>query len=272
MKNLQISLNQVVIICIIFAVLFGFADYFIANTSISSYLCNLSVECLSIAITLFIIQRILEKRENDKEKELERQNIIKHNEVISVYIEHYKRFFHCVATPLGKRNESVAFPIKFEMQDMRDLHKFSGYVTNELLRPSVELFYRYEKNLRDLFIATINNIEFKYHSTIKELMLEYITISVRDDVSDFMLNVDGFQYLQGSKDEKHINAIQEIFDSPKINEYYRLYKEDKLQDKFHSHIAIPYCILYDLMNAEQNIIVQYLAEIDKIKSKDSRKS
>lgn len=257
MKISQIPLNKVVIICIILAILFGFADYFITNTSISSYLCNLAVECLSIAITLFIIQRILEKRDNDKERELERQNIFKHNEVISAFIEHYKRFFHCVATPLYKRNESVTFPIAFEIQDMRDLYEISTYITNELLKPSIELFYRYEKNLRDSFIATINSVEFKYHSTIKELMLEYITISVRDDVSDFVLNNTELR-----------KYAQQMFDSAEIKENYKLYKENKLN----SNLAIPYCMLYDLMNAEQNIIVQYLAEIEKIKSKDSHES
>ncbi len=242
------------IVCAIFAISFILIDLFILKNNcphLSSYLCNVAVESISIIITLTIIQKILEKRNDDKEKELERKNIIKHNEIIMIYIDFYKRFFHCVATPLGdKRNKNISFPMQFSIKDMVDLYEISGYIQNAPLRPSIELFYIYEKKLRESFISAINSIEFKYYPKIKELILEYIKHSTRDDVSDFILN--------GKLRER----AKEMFNSTDIKESYELYKQNKLN----ANLATPYCILYDLMNTEQDIIVKYLNEIDNIKS------
>lgn len=248
------------IVCVIFAILFILIDFIILKNNcphLSSYLCNVAVESISIIITLTIIQNILEKRNDDKEKELERKNIIKHNEIITIYIDFYKRFFHCVATPLGnKRDESISFPMQFSIKDMVDLYEISGYIQNAPLKPSIELFYIYEKNIREAFISAINSIEFKYYPKIKELILEYIKHSMRDDVSDFILNINNI------KNIKLKERVKEMFVSAEIEESYKIHKQDKLN----ANLATPYCILYDLMNTEQGIIVQYLNEIDNIKS------
>lgn len=240
------------IVCAIFAILFILIDLFILKNNcphLSSYLCNFAVESISIIITLTIIQKILEKRNESKEKELERKNIIKHNEIIMIYIDFYKQFFHCVATPSDKRNNNISFPMQFSIKDMVDLYEISGYIQNTPLRPSIELFYIYEKNIRKSFISVINSIEFKYYPKIKELMLEYIKHSVRDDVSDFILN-----------NIKLKEQVRKMFNPTKIEESYKIYKQDK------PNLTTPYCILYDLMNTEQDIIVKYLNEIDNIKS------
>ena len=224
---------------------------------LSGYLCNLAVECLGVIVTLFIIQRALEKRNENKEKELERLNILKRNEIIAIYIEFYKRFLRCAVMPLNDNRFKDIFPIKFTIKDMlQNLYSLSGYVDVFLSRPSIELFYIHELNLRNGFVSTIDNIEFKYYPKIKELMLTYIKMSIRYDVRDFMLNSKQMRFENKSVDE----IIKEL--EPEIDEYYEEYKHGELK----GNLATPYCMLYDLMNAEQGIIVRYLQEIDGLKS------
>lgn len=140
MKSLSLK------VCVIFGILAAAAmiiDYLFLYPNFSGYLCNLAVECLGVIFTLTFIHKALEKYNGDKEKEIERVNILKRNEIIAIYIELYMKFFHCVATPLENRfdKETFSFPMKFSIKDMlQDLYGISGYTTNALLKPSIELF------------------------------------------------------------------------------------------------------------------------------------
>lgn len=190
MKSL--SLCKVCVIFGIVAVVAMIVDYlFLYPNFFSGYLCNLAVECLGVILTLIVIQKVLKKHNESKEKRAERKNILKRNEIIAIYIELYMKFFHCVATPLENRfnKETFSFPMKFSIKDMlQDLYGISGYTIDALLKPSIELFFIHEENLRNAFISTINSIEFKHYPKIKMLVLEFIKNSVRDDLRDFILN------------------------------------------------------------------------------------
>lgn len=248
----------VCIVCVILCVVAVIVDYFNVFPKFSSYLSNIAIECLSIVVTLLVIHKALELHNDNKVKQRERQKILEHNEVIVVYIEFYKRFLRCIVTPLdNKRFENMSFPMKFDIKDMmQNLYKFSGVITTSLKKPSIELFLEQEKNLRNAFISSLNNIEFVYYKEIKKLMLKYIKLSVGNNTSDFILNEGKF-----SNGKEFSKQMEETL-TPKIDEYYELYKQNKLE----SNAAISYCILYDLINNEQDIIMQYLQEIERIAS------
>lgn len=65
---------------------------------------------------------------------------------------------------------------------------------------------------------------------------------------------------------KHLTAGEQKFEElvktliPTIEENYKSYTKNELK----ANLATPYCILYDLMNTEQNIIAQYMKEIEKL--------
>lgn len=241
-------------VCIVFGICsigFMIVDYFNIVPNFSGYLCNLAVEFIGVIITLVVIQKVLDKHNEKKEKQAERKNILQRNEILAIYIELYQRFFYCVVTHFDdNRDENIVFPITFTIKDMlQDLYKPSRDVRVALRRPSIELFFIHEENLRKAFISTINSIEFKHYPQIKELMLEYIKNSVRYNARDFIVN------------EKQ--AVEVI--TPSIKKLYEDYKQNRLE----SNAAIPYCILYDLMNTEQNIIVQYAKEIERLKKEQN---
>lgn len=252
-------LKSTLIISAILALMSLLVDLFFIRYKyphLSGYLCNFAVECLGVIVTLFVIQRVLEKHNESKEKELERLSILKRNEIIAIYIKFYKQFLRCVVTPLDDGFKNVSFPIEFTIKDMlQNLHNVSGYITVLLTRPSIELFYTHELNLRNGFILAIDNIEFKHYPKIKELMLDYIKMSLNYDVRDFVLNGKQMKFGNKSVDE----ITKEL--SPKIDEHYEMYKRGELK----GNLRVPYCILYDLMKAEQDIIVRYLQEIERLK-------
>ncbi len=72
MKSL--SLCKVCVIFGIVAVVAMIVDYlFLYPNFFSGYLCNLAVECLGVILTLIVIQKVLEKHNESKEKQAERK-------------------------------------------------------------------------------------------------------------------------------------------------------------------------------------------------------
>lgn len=259
MKSLNLA-----IVCAIFTLLVAVAmivDYCnILPSFFSGYLCNFAVECLGVILTLIVIQKVLEKHNENKERQLERENILKRNEITIIYIEFYKRFLNCIITPLGEEKaRNVSLPINFPIKDMiKNLYTISGYITNSLQKSSIELFFRHEENLRDNFISIINNIEFKYHPKFKELLLKYITMSIYNDMREAIINNRQVKF----GNECIAELVEKMLDNGQIDEYYQLYLNKKLD----ANLASPYFMLYDLINDEQNIIVEYLNEIKRLQN------
>src|SRR5699024_4666614 len=138
-------------------------------------------------ITLCIIQRFLDKYDENKEEQEELKKILRYHESISIYIDYYLRYFYCVTTPLNKRFKEKGVSLNFKIQDLSDLYETSALITSDIFQPSVEIFYKYEQNLRNIFTDTIKNIDFKYYPQIGRLLLDYIQASLANDVSDAII-------------------------------------------------------------------------------------
>ena len=244
-----------IFLSVLLVIIFGLDVFWLKNThpTIYGYAFNIATECIGLIITLCIIQRFLDKYDENKEEQEELKKILRYHESISIYIDYYLRYFYCVTTPLNKRFKEKGVSLNFKIQDLSDLYETSALITSDIFQPSVEIFYKYEQNLRNIFTDTIKNIDFKYYPQIGRLLLDYIQASLANDVSDAII---------GRKNIKNgLLDAKTMLKADYIEQHYKKYKENTLG----ANSATPYFILYDLLQLELKIINGYINEIDKIK-------
>lgn len=229
------------------------------NAKISGYICNIATEFLGIIITYFVIQRLFNKQNIDKEKQEEREKILRYHEIISIYISHYKRYFYCITTPIEKRDfQNIILNSSFKLSDMCDIHKPTLLITVPPYKPAIELFYEKELELRNIFENIVMNIDFKYYIELQTIIKEFIKVSLFCDVKDSIVSNKDMKL--GAK--KIIEEVCEIFKSDYIEEHYTQYKQNSLG----ANIATPYFVLFDLLKNESIFIERYETLINEMKS------
>lgn len=237
-----------------------FCDFFFLKTFhpfISNYICNIVTDCIGIIVTLCFIQNIFDNYDTNKEKQEELKKILRYDEIISIYIDNYIRYFYCITTPLDKRFKEINSSLHdFKLQDLCDLYSFSAMVTAPLFQPAIEIFYKWEQELRKTFMNTIRNIDFKYYPEIGNLLVDYINNSLTKDVSDAIISYKNVN--------NGIKNFQKMIKSDYIESHYLKFKENSLG----ANLATPYFILFDLLHIELTIINQYKNEIEKIKAQN----
>lgn len=252
--GIVLTIVYIVLLCID---IFGLKDSY---PKLSGYLCNITTECIGLFITICIIQKMLEKNDIKKEKQNELEKIKRQNKIISIYLNYFIKYFHCITTPLNNRfKNNVDLNSNFTKKDLCDLHKFSMGITDPLLKSSIVLFYEYEHRIRNEFMQMLNNIDFKYYLQIQGLITEFIQISLSHDVSDVIVSNEK---LKMGNDKKTSQFIEEMFQLDNIEELYSRYKNGNLQ----GNIIIPYFILFDLLKIEQELLINYLNEINNLSS------
>ena len=252
--ELIILISSIIVFIILIVTDFALKE---SQAKISGYICNIATEFFGIIITYFVIQRLFNKQNADKEKQEEKAKILRYNEIISIYICHYKRYFYCVTTPIEKRDfQNITFNNNFKLQDMCDMHKFSLLITTPLFKPAIELFYENEKELKRIFENIIFNIDFKYYKEIQETIKEFIKLSLLCDVKDSILSNKDVNY--GGKTA--VTEVCEMLKADYIENYYEQYKQNTLG----ANMATPYFVLFDLMKNECMLINKYEELVSKI--------
>lgn len=255
-NEIKILISSIVII-----IVFILIDFLLkgSHTKLSGYICNIATEFFGILLTYFVIQRLLNKQNISKEKQEEKAKILRYNEIISLYIDYYKRYFYCVTTPIDSRDfKNITFSNNFKLKDMCDMHKFSCLITTPLFKPAIELFYEKERELRRIFENIIFNIDFKYNNELQEIIKEFIKLSLYYDVKDSIISNQEIN----SGGKKTIDEVCEMLKSDYIEDHYIKYKENTLG----ANMATPYFMLFDLMKYEVDIINRYEELINELNS------
>ena len=253
--------NKIGIALTILFIVFLCIDIFALRNSypkLSGYFCNIATECIGLFITICVIQKMLEKNDIKKERQNELEKIKRHNQIILIYLNFYTKYFHCITNPINNRfKNNVDLNNNFTIKDLCDLHKFSMGATDPLLKTSIVLFYEYEHNLRNEFMQMLNNIDFKHCSNIQNIIVDFIQISLSLDVSDTIISNEK---LKLDNRQETSQFIAEMLKSENADNLYSQYKKGELQ----ANIIIPYFLLFDLLKREQELLIKYLNEINKL--------
>ena len=250
---------------IVSSILIGISFFllFIAYLLNKEYLANtvniivcISTNLLGIIVTVSFVQFFFNKQDAKNCCLEEKNKIMRYHTVLQILIQRYCMFYSSVTTPISDRNVThpqLTLLKDFKFEDMRDLYKSSAYITDGILTPSIELFYKAEEQLRNFIIMMCNNIDFKYYPNISKCFLSFISSSLSMDVRGTVLgNVNIFS------ENKRISecAVQMIKENTQ-EDWVTKFDSGKLT----GNLIVPYIILYKLLNIEKKLIIDYLNQI-----------
>lgn len=133
---------------------FNQSSHFLDN--LENVLIGIGTNIFGIIVTISFVQHIFDKQNEAKEKELEREKIIRFSQIMSFRLEKYFCVFAQITTPLSEysksENKKVNFDFKFE--DMKDLH-FPCLLMSELQKSAISVFYSEEKKIKNICLKCL---------------------------------------------------------------------------------------------------------------------
>lgn len=223
--------------------------------NISNILFGMATNLLGIIVTVSFVQFFIDKQNHDVEKQNEREEILRYNKVLSIFIEQYTLYYRCITTPLLE-NKRTDYKLNkdFTFRDMGDLYAQNGYMTEGLFEPAISVFYRFEDKIREYMMSMLNNISFKYYIEIENILEEFVEKSFSLDTRGNILG--NISAMLGK--EKVIDVISK---SIKDTTY------DWIEIISHSknaNIMAPYVQLYFLLREEADLLIKYKKEVNKL--------
>ena len=235
----------------------NFKNIYIDPVLAKELIYDLSICIFSSMILVLFIDEISARLYEKSSREKERAEIKRFNKVLQCYLDQYKTFYYCVVTPLNRRNfENIEMPENFKLHDMKDLHYSTTLAKERINRSSVSAFLQIEFDLRQQIISIIEHHEFNYFPEFVDIFLKYIDASLNYDSRSAILtpaspSVNGKPWYDN---------IQDLLE----NEADEYYEQAKQGEDMSGTIAHPYIFLYEMMNAERDLINQYQSEIQKL--------
>lgn len=224
--------------------------------NVNNILFGLSTNLLGIIVTVSFVQFFID-RQDDKQAQREEWALIKrYDRFMTVLIERYLMYYHCVITPMDKRKDYNPLELMndFVFADMRDLYKQSLYTCEGIFEPSIVLFYKAEEKLRNYMIDMVENIDFRYNEQLLQILMQFVEESIEHDMRGAILGNINTQ----SDGEKLTNTIGEyIGDSS--HEWVKRGKQGELD----GNLMLPYVQLYELLKIEIYLLIQYKQYIDE---------
>lgn len=220
-------------------------------------LIGIGTNIFGIIVTISFVQHIIDKQSEKKEKELEREKIIRFSQIMSFRIQKYFAVFAQVTTPLDiySKESEKHWNQDFKFEDMKDLY-FPCVLISEMQKSAISVFYSEEKKIKEYMLRMLENIEFKYYSQIQYLLLAFVKQSEAQDVSTAILNYENLRI--GGKKMTDVIAAQ-IATNPTDN-----WVEKIESGKLTSHLMTNFVILYRLLQKESFILTEYITKIEQL--------
>ena len=173
------------------------------------------------------------------------------------YIESYIQFFYCVCTPLnGRFSTEICMPAEFKLKDMCDLHLLCALPKYGVMKPSIDGFIEAEAILRKYIISVLERIDFEHYPELENVLISFVEISMQYD-SGLILLEESQKHRNDSTCAKQMSKLIEghadIF-------YQNLLNGAKSID----NAMLPYVYLYEMMQQERKLIMQYDDQIEEI--------
>lgn len=258
------SAGKITVVLCIFGVLligtsflpiFNDSSYFLDN--FENVLIGIGTNIFGIIVTISFVQHIFDKQNEAKEKELEREKIIRFSQIMSFRLEKYFHVFAQITTPLSQfsqqKNKCINPVFKFE--DMKDLY-FPCLLMCEEQKSAISVFYSEEKKIKEYMLRMLENIEFKYHSEIQNILIAFVKQSEAYDVSNAILNYEKM----GTSKEKATELISKQIATNATDNWVGKFESGKLP----SNLITNFVILYRLLQKEFILLTEYTKEIKKI--------
>lgn len=226
--------------------------------NINNILFGIATNLLGIIVTVSFVQYFIDKQDEQEEYIQEKNTIIKYNRVMTLFLKKYKKYYNCVTNPMEERKNIDALVINpnFQFQDMRDMYRQSLFLSDGFYEPSIVLFYRAEDDLRNYMIKMLENIQFKYHKELYDILMEFVELSQAIDVRGSILD----DILVKKYDENFLREIEKYIKEAEQHKWV----ERALEGNLVSNVMLPYVHLYWLIQKEAELIIRYEECLSKL--------
>lgn len=233
---------------------------FSARTSnnINNILFGFGTNLIGIIVTVSFVQFFLDKQSEKTELTFESEKILRFDRVMQILIQHYVMYFNTITTPMDQRNSISTHEIKqdFCFADMKDLYLQSLFLRNKGYEPAIVAFYDAELELRKYCIEITSQVDFKHHPDLLNDLTQFVEVSLAFDVRNAVL---GNMSLNVGE-RKYIDVIKEYMADSAHDWVSEIHDE-----KSHGNMMYPYVCLFDMLNWQKSLIVQYLTHIKALK-------
>jgi hypothetical protein len=211
MKNHKTSIIIAVALLAIDAILASFDGWKIKE----NYTPGIITEIIGIVITVAFVDLLFNQNTNKIEKELERKKIIRICRIINLYLPRYMLHFNQLTnhptdisdceilvlsnseaslrhkgrcmTAMNKKQNLFSKPdINVNYVNFSCMYEESRLFISGGFRANIDCFYFYEKKIFEAFNRLLTEVDFKYYKEFEKLVSEFITVSISNDISDFI--------------------------------------------------------------------------------------
>lgn len=226
--------------------------------NVNNILIGLATNLLGIIVTVSFVQYFLDKQDVRQQASEEKATLLRYDRIVSVLIARYVMYYNSVITPLNERNKINPLEMRkdFLFEKMCDLHETSLYLCESTFEPAIAVFYRAEESLREYMMRELENIQFKFHEDLKTILLNFVEISLANDVRGVIL--ENTHTKMGT--EGTAAFIQKCIKDPSGD---WVKKADN--GELGSNMMLPYVQLYKLLKAEMELVIKYKEYLEQIK-------
>lgn len=261
MKNkfdwLKTSTKIITIVLLIICLLLlglSFIPFFRESThikdNIENILIGIGTNIVGIIVTISFVQYTFDKHNEDIEKQLEKEKILRFSQIMSFRIEKYFKVFAQITTPLNifskQKDKTINFDFKFE--DMKDLY-FPCLLMCEEQNSAISVFYSEEKKIKEYMLRMLENIEFKYYPNIKNMLLAFIKQSEANDVSNAVINYESMRL----GNQKATDVISKQIATNNVDKWVEKFESRNLP----SNLINNFVILFRLLQTELFLLTEF---------------
>lgn len=233
--------------------------------------CNLisgtSTEILGAIVTLWIVQTLLDKYNENLEEKDERRKILNSHKILDIFIEQYKTLLSIMITDYGKydeKKERYILQDDFNVTQLQYAHNICLLLNKSSDFSNIHFFLKNELELRDLIISMIQNIDFHYHDDIYQQLRGYVDTSIKYDVRQAIEKNDNIiKSERAQNSSKYFDFLKDLM-ANHIQEFMQSLKEERANP---SNLMYPYVILYYMINTEKEFLCNYLKLLEVLKNK-----
>lgn len=233
--------------------------------AINNILIGIGTNIIGIVITISFVQYFIDCHNITISKNKEKDNILKCNLILSVYINRYLQYFNCITKKIDSRttDDLLLINMCFKFKNLSNIYNPTYIITDYYYKSGIEYFFLAEKLLREYILHEIEYIKFEYYPNIRTLLQQFIKVSLDLDCSDVIIENRKMKAREKKYDDWIVENISEYGDS-----FLHKFKEGDLHN--HNNAMLPYIYLYFALKREISLLFGYCKELGKI-DKNARK-
>ena len=247
------------LVCVIMMLI----DCLVFKTKPHSYLSGSITEIIGIIITVIFVQMLFDRNNEVNQRIDEKKKILRANKSISLLIDRYELFLFCMTNNNSKlEGGKPSLDNDYSIADLAHCHQQCLLMDYSHYDSCVSLFFRNERELRDVFISLTQNIDLNYHPEMSALILRYIETSFDYDSSNAIIANEQL-YTNPNTPEQQPSILL-------ISEALEKSGQEYLDGLTHgrskvSNAMYPYTRLFGLTQIQRKLLIEYRDCIRQIK-------